>query len=247
MPSLDDGPALPLDGDPKSSLVRGLALLKRHMLPEEAENLRMGGGTVLAMRWGHRLSTDVDLVLDKEMHRQFVLRVRDDLRAELQGLRERREIKKYRISARFAGWEYPDSGPISLSASSAGRQCYGIEANTGIALASTEAILTGKLLGRVLVGGQLVARDGYDLCAAFHYDLKAARSVLSRARVAEPDELEAIYRRIEEAGKRLIVGRPLVDVSHPEWARDPWGTFVTLAREAETSRDLDGQSGPAPD
>ncbi|MXY05640.1 MAG: hypothetical protein F4Y55_07270 [Gammaproteobacteria bacterium] len=85
------------------------------------------------------------------------------------------------------------------------------------------------------------------MCAAFHYDQKAALSVLSRARVAEPDELETIYRRIEEAGKRLIVGRPLVGVAHPEWAHDPWGTFVTLAREAEASRDLDGQSGPATD
>ena len=166
MTSLDSGPVLSLDGKPKLSLVRGLAMLKPRMLPEEAENLRMGGGTVLAMRWGHRVSTDVDLLLDREMHRPFVLRIRDDLRTELQEMRERREIKKYRISARFAGWEYADSGPISLSASSTQRRCDGTEADTGIALASTEAILTGKLLGRVLVGGQLVARDGYDLCSA---------------------------------------------------------------------------------
>lgn len=240
MSSPDSGPALSLDGKPKRSLVRGLNLLKRHPLPDEGENLRMGGGTVLAMRWGHRFSTDVDLVLDREMHRQFMLRIRDDLRAELQEMRERREIKKYRISARFAGWEYADSGPISLSASSAQRRCDGTEADTGIALASTEAILTGKLLGRVLAGGQLVARDGYDLCSAFHHDLNAVLSVLREAKATDPEGLDAVCSRIEASGKRLIVGRVLIGVAHPEWAHDPWGTFVTLVREAERSFDHDG-------
>ena len=235
MSSLDAGPALSLDGKPKQSLVRGLDVLKRHLSPDEGENLRMGGGTVLAMRWGHRLSTDVDLVLDREMHRPFALRVRDELRAELHEMRERREIKKYRISARFVGWEYADSGPISLSASSTQRRCDGTEADTGIALASTEAIL-----GRVLVGGQLVARDGYDLCSAFRHDLNAVLSVLREGKATDPDGLEAVYSQIEEAGKRLIVGRPLISVAHPELAHDPWGTFVTLAREAEASLDVDG-------
>ena len=238
--SLDSGAALSLDGKPKQSLVRGIQLLSRYMLPGEWENLRMGGGTVLAMRWGHRLSTDVDLVLNGEVHQQLILRVRNDLRAELQEMRERREIKKYRVSARFAGWEYADSGPISLSASSAQRRCDGTEADTGIALASTEAILTGKLLGRVLVGGQLVARDGYDLCSAFHHDPSVVRSVLVEARATDPEGLEAVFRSIETAGKRLIVGRPLVGVAHPQWSRDPWGVFVALAREAEASLDHDG-------
>ena len=237
--SFDDGPALSLSGKPKQSLVRGLAMLKPRMLPEEADNLRMGGGTVLAMRWGHRLSTDVDLALDKPLHRQFLARVWGDLLADLKAMRERHEIKKYNMGERLAGWEYPESGPISLSASSTRRQCEGTEADTGIALASTEAILTGKLLGRVLTKSQLVARDGYDLCAAFHYDRNAVLSVLKKAKTPNPNALEPIYRRIEEAGKRLIVGRPLMSVAHPELAHDPWGAFVTLAREAEASLDLD--------
>lgn len=33
------------------------------LVPDDRETYRMGGGTVLAARWGHRKSTDIDLWL----------------------------------------------------------------------------------------------------------------------------------------------------------------------------------------
>ena len=235
---------LPLAGKPKLSLVRGFDLLKPHMLPGEVDNLRMGGGTALAMRWGHRLSTDVDLAMDKPAHAAFLRRVRGNLLPVLKALREQRKIRHYRLSGSFLGWEFTESGPISLSASQMGRNCEGVEAETGIGLAVTKAILKGKLLGRVLRNGKLLSRDGYDLCCAFRHDKEAWDAVMEEAEAEHPDELVSICNRIENVGKRIIVGRPIVNAAYPDLARDPWGFFVRLVRNMEIDFDAEPPSGP---
>lgn len=239
--------ALSLEGPPKRTLVHGIALLKPCMLPSESENLRMGGGTALAMRWKHRVSTDIDLILDKPVHRAFLSRASGDLTAALQALQQRGEIRGWRLSPRFAGWEFADSGPISLSASSMQRACDGREAETGVALAATESILTGKLMGRVLGAGALLVRDGYDLCCAFRYDREAALAVLDRAKAEFPDDLDALCARIGDAGKRIIAGRPLMSAAHPVLAHDPWGAFVEIFKGLETEPDMEAWDGAAPD
>ena len=60
-----DEQVLRLEGAPKRSLVRAMTLLDGFLTNDERGNLRMGGGTTLAMRWGHRTSTDVDLAVDE--------------------------------------------------------------------------------------------------------------------------------------------------------------------------------------
>ena len=52
-----------IPGPPGESL-RNAAALLRDVVPDAMETMRMGGGTVLAARWNHRRSTDVDLACD---------------------------------------------------------------------------------------------------------------------------------------------------------------------------------------
>ena len=69
------GPAprpLRLSGAPKQTLTRSRLLLARHMTDDELHGLRLGGGTALAMRWQHRVSTDIDYAMDRDMLRAFM-------------------------------------------------------------------------------------------------------------------------------------------------------------------------------
>lgn len=59
--------SLALEGKPKEILLRALDVLDTHLTEVERSGLRLGGGTVLAMRWHHRLSTDIDLAMDEAM------------------------------------------------------------------------------------------------------------------------------------------------------------------------------------
>lgn len=57
-------------------------MLSAMMAPDEIRNLRLGGGTALAMRWRHRHSTDVDYAMNADLARSFIDRARSDLRRE---------------------------------------------------------------------------------------------------------------------------------------------------------------------
>lgn len=58
---------LRLDGAPKQTLTRSRLLLAQHMTDDELHGLQLGGETALAMRWQHRVSTDIDYAMDRDM------------------------------------------------------------------------------------------------------------------------------------------------------------------------------------
>ncbi|MCY4215199.1 MAG: nucleotidyl transferase AbiEii/AbiGii toxin family protein [Gammaproteobacteria bacterium] len=224
-----DGQALHLDGPPKVSLLRSKLLLDVHMTPEELGNVRLGGGTALAMRWRHRLSTDIDFAMQGNLALAFINRVRDALSGDLRARKAKGELRKFRVGWRTAMWLYTDSGPVSLSASDYG-QGDGMdwESDTKIAVAPTRDILRGKLFGRVLDGNRLLARDGYDLCAAFRHDIEAVRGLIEEAKRYRGEDLSNICQLVVDSGRRIIEGRPLLGAIHDDLAHDPWREFVRL-------------------
>ena len=232
-PSSAGEAAFRLEGAPKASLIRAMALFGGMLTNAERDNLRMGGGTALAMRWNHRTSTDVDLAVDAPFYQSFLARERRRLQAAVKGMKAAGEIKTYRLTSTFVGWVSVESGPISLSGSLVEPPCAEREADTCVRLAPTREILAGKLLGRVLQRDERrLARDGYDLCCAFRHDLDAMLSVLQEAEVDLPGRLEALLTEIESSPKRIMVGRPLLNTIYPDIAHDPWRRFAELARAA---------------
>ena len=181
------------------------------------------------MRWQHRVSTDIDYAMDRDMLRAFMDRVHQDLTQDLREMKGAGEIKSYRMGWRSCAWTYPDSGPVSLSASD--HQSFDDmdwEEDTHVAVAPTPAILAGKLFGRVLDANRLVVRDGYDLCAAFRHEPEAATRLVQEAKQRRGEDMGCLCATVKGAGRSNIEGRPLQEPVHEDLAHDPWGEFVRL-------------------
>lgn len=143
-------PDATLVGAPALEAVRpALEKLDKAMagLPPDVEII-MGGGTVLAARWNHRESTDIDLFVSAEGMRRLL----DDGGALLQVAADRLGLKR----AEFDPWGAFLSGTVSgtsfsLAASEFLRQGIRREAvlGTRFRAASTEEILAGKICGRL--------------------------------------------------------------------------------------------------
>ena len=74
---------LSISGNPGIVLARVAPALLRLLGPD---GLVLGGGTVLAARWQHRVSTDIDLFIEAERYRDRVASRRDEVVATLSRL-----------------------------------------------------------------------------------------------------------------------------------------------------------------
>lgn len=239
---------LDLAGSPQLSLTRAMGMLRQFASTQELEHLHLGGGTALAMRWRHRHSTDVDLAMPAPFGERLVAKHGPEVNEALARLRQKGAIKpRYFFAGRTGSWHYVDSGPVSLSLSNARFNPDELdrEAETGTPVAPTFSILRGKLIGRVIGGGRLLARDGYDLACAFRCEPAIAEALVQEAERTEPAQFAALRRTVKVAGRRIIIGRPLIEAAHPEVAQDPWGCFVqeverVLSAEPESAERLDG-------
>lgn len=197
----------------------GLWLQTRGVLsslaPENEDwTLYLGGGTVLAARWKHRLSTDIDVVLRKERDLSFLAKPGGDNLADRLG----GEIK--------AAWEHQikvrcGAGEIDLNtapvAPKNGHERVRIAGRAQHVLSTTQ-ILRGKFR-RTARGGPV--RDAYDVirCAVHGRDaghLAAAYGLLDdRLRLLIERSLKSADERYrKEAEKHLMLTEePVVDWS----------------------------------
>ena len=221
-----------LSGKPKLSLVRSRSLLAQFASTEELDHLYLGGGTALSMRWAHRHSTDIDLAMPMPMAEEFVRKHGQAVNDALAKLRQSGTIKRQCFFAgRTGAWTYLDSGPVSLSVSPYRFDATTLdrEEQTGTLMIPAFDILRGKLMGRAIDGGKLLARDGYDLACAFRYDPSAIESLVQEAWATRSAELAELCEMVKASNRRIIMGRPLMQPAHPEYAHDPWRHFVVQA------------------
>lgn len=144
----------------------------------------IGGGTILATRWKHRISIDLDVFLRES---EWVERFADPARPGMESLRRRFQMEcGYRVQAqgsrgvkigpiRVEGEEGEEEGWIDVIAlpNRAGA-VEGLEKVRGrrtYPVLDTSTILAAKLLGR---GIQTTGRDVYDFAVAWKRDPKAA-------------------------------------------------------------------------
>lgn len=203
------------------------------LLVRDWSSLILGGGTVLAMRWNHRHSTDLDFVVEEDEPLDA-----GSLREGLEALQRQGRIDVWRyarrrsvmLTARGVRLSFVFEG-IDAGVPAEGRTAMGIRCE------SPGSILTRKLFGRVLDSGQMVSRDFYDFAwTALHRPALWAQvsgSLLPEERRGIVHECRSIAR--SRKGRRT--GRPVLRPSDPELARDLWATCARLLEV------VDGGSG----
>lgn len=203
-----------------------------------ARELRLGGGTALATIWAHRFSTDIDLVCSNQVYRAAMPSGR---RKEIvERLRQRRNegerISGITSATNLLGWKTA-TGAVSLVPSRLGDfpKLWGEDVikNTGVRLASVEAILHGKLLGRLVGAQRATARDGYDFAVGLLVDRPKVEWVLR-----DQDDRASVVEAARRAAGRLS-GRPLLRPAFPEIAADPWGEAIKILEGMRRSADYE--------
>ena len=178
-----------------------------------ADDLALGGGTALASRWDHRISTDISLFVTPEAFG----RVREgwmDIASELGAV----------SLAGGRGWARGTlpGGDFSISTTPdvlPERNAARIDrvATWGLRLESSAEILAKKLRLRMLGSGVLVARDLYDIYAASEFDRNALELALGA--IAE-DDRRMLAIEVRSRGKAAMGGRDLIRPHRPEWVAD---------------------------
>ena len=159
------------------------------------EGYRIGGGTVLAGRWGHRHSTDVDLFAEPTWYQEVVDRRGEELERALLERAPGVDPERSWVEPQHIYLAVGDSEVTMLPAVWIHRtpeEPVRIR-NTRVAAESVEEILGKKLRLRMIGEGAYLIRDLYDIAAAEIEDPDALR----RALAAEPP------RRLQQLAQEL--------------------------------------------
>ena len=136
----------------------------------EGRHLSFGGGTVLAARWDHRQSFDVDLFCEPTVYDRLTPRERAQIE---------RAIRQIEDCSQERTWcediaTYTEIGQIEatmLPRSVAIEPCATTRlAGTDLALQCNAQILYAKIARRMYQSGEIVVRDAYDLAASAIHD-----------------------------------------------------------------------------
>ena len=176
----------------------------------------LGGGTVLAARWGHRLSVDLDFSMQQEAFDESITHRASHLEAALRGVAFGTIVTPNHLQCVMRDTTVEVSVSVA-SANALGAADSSDEAEHGVGTQTTSAILLGKIAGRMMRQGRATVRDIYDLCVAERLDADAlrtaARSVPARALVRTAELLEQ-----ELAGNQRL--KPLLAPAHTDLAED---------------------------
>ena len=207
--------------------------------------MRLGGGTALAVRWGHRHSTDVDLFTDPEPYARLWGR-RDAFRHAIAQRARPRELSVRRWNTKIVLQEGEITLFTNLPLTDQPRSTDTVR-GTSVPLETNAEILAKKLGGRMLDTGQLLARDLYDFAVARYHDPAAVQNAIKNIDVSDLRQLKRELDALPEGWVRSPRQRPLIRPTHPAEAANP-APFVRdqIGREilARTPSRLD-RSPPA--
>ena len=229
----------------RSLFIRVADVLERKLpaiMPAGA-NWQLGGGTVLAAQWGHRLSTDVDIMLPHASNFSAYMPGRDD---SLTDEMERLGATRLDVPANTLKYTFPN-GRVELTAMDStpavpSRTAH-VEGRT-IRILPNVCILGGKLAGR---GAMLPARDVFDICVAADLDPQALRGAVNHIHGQTLAEVVATLR--DTASEYPNIARNAILQPAPRW-KPIIRTGAQVAIEAiENSmyvgHDVDFKSGAA--
>ena len=190
----------------------------------------MGGGSVLAGRWQHRFSTDIDLFFsDRQLSQLHTQSTWKQISNQLSILSESGEITELHV--RPNGFAFETSfGPVSffgvprLTRNAVTTE---IEDSTGIATESTTEILFKKIRGRMVNNSEYVARDLYDVVVAF---IKDSESLNRAFGILAEVELESLVYDVQKGDARVDDLERVIEPSYPSLVAS-FDTFNKIAGE----------------
>ena len=143
----------------------------------DRDSYQMGGGSVLAARWHHRHSTDVDLFFDTQTHGDVPL---DEIIEGFRALEDRGQVEKLETYASQGFSCERANTPLSFFATEqvtpvriSGER----EAKTGIGTEASAEILVKKIRARMIRSPRYLSRDAYDFVVAHVEDPYAVDQV----------------------------------------------------------------------
>ncbi len=157
---------------PHEILQQGVKILDSYV---DRNSYEIGGGTVLAARWQHRHSTDVDLFISTDSYNKMYRQNGDPLQSTLRELEQTGQLRVIQLNEQALVVDFPSLGNLSLVASPTvlpNQEPRQQEETTGIHLEPTEEILAKKVVFRV-ASIQWKERDFFDLVVASKCDSKA--------------------------------------------------------------------------
>ena len=178
------------------------------------DSVVLGGGTVLAARWNHRVSTDIDLFADLEHYQSRVTDRRQEVASTLCGLLSDATEGAVEVERGWLRIHFRE-GPAALMTIPRPtiRDLYTeVAAGTVVPIETTAEILARKLQSRILDLGVFTDRDLYDLLVARMRDPVALRRVLASVTDAER---AAIASELRGLPRDWSSGEPVREPAHP--------------------------------
>lgn len=217
-----------------------------------SESLSFGDGTVLAARWRHRRSLDVDLFCEPSAYDGLRLAGRERLEAAIKAIPGCAEESTWCDSiatyAEIDGLEATLLPRTTVIGSARPTRLAG----TRLALQSSAQILYAKIARRMYASGEIAARDAYDLACASRFDLSALQCALGNIDPREIHVVREIIRTIPE-GRLIDDGvKPVIEPCF-QWAGETLKEAVLEALDTPPApRDMSppenegGNNGPGP-
>ena len=176
-------------------LARPFTLVLKHLRPfVPLQRVVMSGGSILASRWHHRKSTDIDLFMPVETMEQVLERDDEALVKAVRSVPGARNINASRIDeisgvVNGTPFSLTDSPFIRLGRQDTERIC-----GTPVQAASTQEVFTGKIAGRLAYFSLTAARpplirDLYDIAVGAQLVPKTLQDVLSCLAVNDSESI----------------------------------------------------------
>lgn len=205
-----------IPGDPGFVLARIMPLLSGWL---GEDGCVLGGGTVLAVRWRHRVSTDIDLFTDHQRYRNAIVNRREEVTEALERLVADTGEGSVEVERGWLRVHFRD-GPAALMTiprPTVTDDYTEMVEGTDVPTESSAEILARKLQSRILELGVLTDRDLYDLLVARRRDPDSLRRVLMSVTSSERATIASELRALPHGWSS---GQSVRDPAYPDLLRN---------------------------
>lgn len=199
------------------------------------DQMLLGGGTALAMRWAHRHSTDVDLFTSRKAFGRLFAN-RESFEAAIH--RRTDQAVNIHVQDDFARILLGDDGEISLFTTrplTPDPRSDDLVDGTGVSLETNAEIIAKKVRYRMLRNATLVPRDLYDIAVSPRYDSGAFEEAVANIDTEQLEDLHDELRYLPRDWMRFH-DQQLVRPAHPEEALRAVGIFRRQLSDAIDDR-----------
>lgn len=214
--------------------------LFRTLLKDDMNKIALGGGTVLAMHWKHRISTDLDYFL-VTTNMNDAGRIIGSLTEPLHILEANKKIRDLEHSPLNLKFFVQDTETTLFTTHNMTNEPpEHREPATGIRLENIDEILAKKLKGRIMGLGTFTARDFYDFCIAAHKKPGALRKAIATCSKGEMDSIThqlKNWRRSDQI-RETRTNKQLIKPRYPKIADKLWDCAEEALRTGKLPEDL---------